>query len=110
MSYRITDKCKGCTLCAKNCPVKAISGAVKERHTIDPDRCVSCGLCGKLCAFGAILDDRGMAVAKVPKEQWKKPQIDPALCAACSPCTSTSESVCVRNVWPLASSSSRRGR
>ena len=95
MSYRITDKCKGCTLCAKNCPVKAISGAVKERHTIDPDRCVSCGLCGELCAFGAILDDRGMAVAKVPKEQWKKPQIDPALCAACSVCVENCPKECL---------------
>ena len=95
MSYRITDKCKGCTLCAKDCPVKAISGAVKERHTIDPDRCVSCGLCGKLCAFGAILDDRGMAVAKVSKEQWKKPQIDPALCAACSVCVENCPKECL---------------
>ena len=95
MYYRITDKCKGCTLCAKNCPVKAISGAVKERHTIDPDRCVSCGLCGKLCAFGAILDDRGMAVAQVPKEQWQKPQIDPALCAACSVCVENCPKECL---------------
>ena len=95
MSYRITDKCRGCTLCAKNCPMKAITGTVKERHVIDPDRCVSCGLCGRLCAFGAIVDDRGMAAAKVPKDQWKKPRIDPALCAACSVCVENCPKECL---------------
>lgn len=95
MSYRITDKCKGCTLCSRNCPVRAITGQTKQMHTIDPDRCVSCGLCGKLCAFGAIVDDRGMAVAKVPREQWKKPQIDPALCAACSVCVENCPGECL---------------
>lgn len=95
MSYRITDKCKGCTLCSRNCPVKAITGQTKQRHTIDPDRCVSCGLCGKLCAFGAIVDDRGMTAVKVPKEQWKKPQIDPALCAACSVCVENCPKECL---------------
>ena len=95
MSYRITDKCKGCTLCSKNCPVRAITGAVKERHVIDPDRCVSCGVCGRLYAFGAVVDDRGAAVAKVPREQWKKPRIDPALCAACSVCVENCPKECL---------------
>ena len=95
MSYRITDKCKGCTLCSKNCPVKAITGQVKQLHTIDPDRCVSCGLCGKLCAFGAIVDDRGITAVKIPKDQWKKPEIDPALCAACSVCAENCPKECL---------------
>ena len=95
MSYRITNQCKGCTLCSRNCPVKAITGQTKQRHTIDPDRCVSCGLCGKLCAFGAIVDDRGMTAVKVPREQWKKPQIDPALCAACSVCVENCPRECL---------------
>ncbi len=48
------DKCKGCTLCARNCPVNAISGAVKTPHTIDTAKCIKCGLCMNNCRFDAI--------------------------------------------------------
>ncbi len=47
-------KCKGCTLCARNCPVGAISGAVRSAHTIDPNKCIKCGVCMQNCKFGAI--------------------------------------------------------
>jgi len=51
----IADKCKGCTKCARNCPVGAISGAVKEVHVIDKDKCIKCGVCMDNCNFGAIV-------------------------------------------------------
>ena len=47
-------KCKGCTLCAKNCPADAIMGAVKAPHVIDPNKCIKCGACMDNCRFGAI--------------------------------------------------------
>ena len=52
--YIDPEKCKGCTKCARNCPVQAISGTVKEPHVIDSAKCIKCGTCIDNCAFGAI--------------------------------------------------------
>ena len=49
------DKCRGCTLCAKNCPAKAISGEVKKPHVIDTELCIRCDQCRKACRFDAII-------------------------------------------------------
>ncbi len=55
LSYHIDrDKCKGCTLCARNCPADAIIGTVKNPHIIDQDKCIKCGTCIEKCKFGAI--------------------------------------------------------
>lgn len=55
LSYVIDPvKCTGCTLCARNCPVDAISGTVKQPHVIDPSKCIKCGVCETKCKFGAI--------------------------------------------------------
>ena len=53
--YIDPEKCKGCTLCARNCPVNAIEGTVRNPHSILQDKCIKCGTCMDKCKFGAIV-------------------------------------------------------
>jgi len=55
IKYSIDEKeCTGCTLCAKKCPEKAISGETKKAHTIDQEKCIKCGVCNEVCKFNAV--------------------------------------------------------
>lgn len=57
LTFTITDKCTGCTLCSRKCPVNAIKGELKKQHEIDQDVCIKCGKCEETCKFNAILRD-----------------------------------------------------
>jgi NADH:ubiquinone oxidoreductase subunit F (NADH-binding)/(2Fe-2S) ferredoxin/NAD-dependent dihydropyrimidine dehydrogenase PreA subunit len=55
IEYRINaEKCTGCTICARNCPVTAIEGSLREPHVIDQQKCIRCGVCREVCNFNAV--------------------------------------------------------
>lgn len=55
LTFEILDDCRGCTLCARMCPVRAIEGETKQKHWIDPEKCTKCGTCLTVCKFGSII-------------------------------------------------------
>ena len=56
LTYRIdAEKCKGCHLCAKNCPARCITGETKKPHVIDAAKCIKCGTCKSVCRFDAVI-------------------------------------------------------
>jgi len=86
MSYSISELCNGCGACLKMCPVSAVAGEKKKRHTISAALCIECGACGRICTASAVLDDQGNTVARMKRSEWPRPVIDIERCAACENC------------------------
>ena len=104
MAYKIdADKCIGCTACARQCPVKAISGERQQTHVIDPEYCINCGLCTQFCAQSAIINQWGAPVKfnKDARKQRKVPDIDTEACTGCWMCVEECPKYVLRISEPL---------
>ncbi|MGR3220985.1 MAG: 4Fe-4S binding protein [Candidatus Anammoxibacter sp.] len=85
-AYKITDKCIGCSTCARQCPTGAISGVKKKRFNINPFQCILCGTCGRACPVAAIVDQNGEKVERVKPKEKKVPVVIEELCSGCENC------------------------
>jgi alcohol dehydrogenase len=95
MAYYITEKCSGCTACARICPTGAASGEKEERHQIDAQRCIECDACGKVCPDGAVKDASGNEVQRVKRSEWQKPFFDKKKCNGCAICLDVCPTDCI---------------
>ena len=88
MSFKINDRCTGCSACAPVCPTGAIRGERQGIHVIDPVRCIDCGACGVTCEVEAVLDHHGSVFSLCEAPARAYAWVDLAACTGCGWCQS----------------------
>ena len=86
MSYFITDKCTGCSVCDIKCPTDAIWGEKKKLYYIDPGLCIDCNTCAIWCPYDAIQDNHGTLITHLKAKEIPKAVVDEVECTGCSFC------------------------
>jgi formate hydrogenlyase subunit 6/NADH:ubiquinone oxidoreductase subunit I len=96
MTYEITNRCVGCGVCRRICPVDAITGKQKKQHHIDPVVCIACGACGRICPHQSINDPGGRLCERIRiRSRWPRPAFDLKRCIACTICVEACPTGCI---------------
>jgi len=100
--FILEEKCVGCTLCAKECPVSIISGETKEPFLIfAPEECIECSLCAWVCPAEAIQNPFGVIPPKLKKDERPVAWIDEDGCTGCEVCMESCPVDAIDKVAPL---------